>query len=238
MKTVAVILAGGIGSRMQLEIPKQFVKIKNKPIIVYTLENFQKSERIDEILIVCVEGWNDYIKSLVEEYNLSKVKHIILGGECGHDSTRNAVFYLENYLSFNDVVIIHDAARPLVPQIVIDDMLNICNDYSNASASIPCYETMLFTNDGISGNKEIDRKKVIRIQTPQAYKFEILFDVYHKAENENKHDFVYADLAVAYYGYDIYFSKGFINNIKITTKEDLTLFNYLLDFSEDELCSR
>ena len=238
MKTVAVILAGGIGSRMGEKKPKQFLTVKGKPIIVYTLENFENSNRIDEILIVCVKGWFKHLNKLVEKYNLKKVKHIVEGGNTGHDSTRNAIFYLEDKLNDDDVVIIHDAARPLLPSLIINDMLNKTEEFGNASASLPCYETMLYTDDGIKGNKELDRKKVMRVQTPQAYKYNLLKDSYHKAEKENRHDFVYADLTVSYYGYDIYFSKGFSNNIKITTKEDIALFKSLLKFSEEELCSK
>lgn len=238
MKTVAVILAGGVGSRMQADMPKQFIEVRNKPIIAYTIENFERNSRVDEVLIVCVAGWFEHINEIVKKYKLNKVKHIVEGGNCGHDSTRNAVFYLKEFLENDDIVIVHDAARPLLPQKVIEDMLDKTEEFGNGNTSIPCYETILYTDDGKSGIEELDRKSIMRIQTPQAYKYGILDDVYNKAEKDNKHDFVYADIAVAYYGYRIYFSKGFINNIKITTKEDITFFNYLLDFSEDELCAR
>ncbi len=237
MKTVAIILAGGVGKRMQSERPKQFLFVKRKPIIAYTIQDFQKNKSIDTILIVCVSNWISWLTKEVKKLKLDKVKYIIPGGETGHDSSRNAIFFLKDKLSDNDTIVIHDAARPILPQKTIDEMLGVSLKYGNASCAIPCHETLIFTENQISGTTQLDRSKVMRVQTPQAYNFKMAKDIYEKAEKDNKHDFVYADTLAIYYGYKIFFSKGFSNNIKITTKDALSLFKSLLRFSDNELLS-
>jgi 2-C-methyl-D-erythritol 4-phosphate cytidylyltransferase len=232
---VAIILAGGIGKRMGGEHPKQFITINKKPIIAYTLENFQKNTLIDDILIVCVKEYINRLQNIINKYSLSKVKWIVPGGETGHDSTRNGVFFLKTILSKTDFVVIHDAARPVLPQKTINDLLSIAFDKGNASCAIPIHETMILTNDGISGDEQLDRSKVMRVQTPQAYNYGMALSMYEHSERENRHDFVYADILAIHCGYKVFFSVGFSNNIKITTKEDLAIFKALLKFSNDEL---
>ena len=237
MKNIAIILAGGIGSRMGGPMPKQFLSLNDKPVIVHTIENFQKNKQVDEIIIVCVKDWIDHLKEILEEYKISKVTDIIEGGESGHDSTRNGIFSLKNKLSEDDFIIIHDAARPILTQAAIDDMLRKKKKKGNASLAIPCYETVIYTDDGKMGNSQLDRSKIMRIQTPQAYKYGPILRLYEKAEAENKHDFIYADLVLIYYGETVYFSRGFTNNIKITRKEDIPLCKALMTFTEEELFS-
>lgn len=238
MKVNVVLLAGGVGNRMGAPMPKQFLSLNDKPVIVHTILNFQKSERINDIVVVCVKDWIPQLEQIVEEYNLTKVKWIVEGGSTSHDSTRNGLFFLKDKLSKdNDFVVIHDAARPILPQRAINEMLDLAIDKGNASLAIPCYETVILTDDQKSGKEELDRNKLMRIQTPQAYNYGFLLDLYEKAEIDNIHDFVYADIVAVHYGKRVYFSKGFTNNIKITKKEDIPLCKALMSFSEDELYS-
>ena len=99
MNNYVILLAGGVGKRMGADVPKQFLEVKGKPIIVYTLEHFQRHEKIEKILVVCVEGWSDYVKKLVKKYNLSKVEWVIDGGKTGHDSISNGVFFLQDKIN-------------------------------------------------------------------------------------------------------------------------------------------
>lgn len=237
MKNHVVLLAGGTGSRLGGSMPKQFLSLNDKPVIVHTLENFEKNSNIDGITVVCIKDWIPHLKEILLEYKISKVTDIIAGGETGHDSTRNGIFSLSSKLSDNDYVIIHDAARPILPQAAINEMLKVAHEKGNASLAIPCYETVIYTDDGVSGMEELDRSKIMRIQTPQAYRYKPLFELYMKADEENKHDFIYADLVLIYYGETVYFSRGFTNNIKITRKEDIPLCKALMTFSEEELYS-
>lgn len=238
MKNIAIILAGGIGSRMGADVPKQFLMIENKPVIIHTLEKFSKHDDIDSILVVCESNWITYLEKLIDIYKTEKVKWIIPGGDTGHNSTRNALFFLKEYIDKDDFVIIHDAARPILPKIAIDEMLKIAHKKGNASLAIPCHETVIYTEDQVSGNKELDRNKLMRVQTPQAYRYSLILPWYEKAEEENKHDFVYADIVGVYYGARIYFSQGFINNIKITRKEDIVLCKALLHMKDEQLYSK
>lgn len=237
MRNHVILLAGGIGSRVGGPMPKQFLSLNDKPVIVHTLENFERNSNIDSITIVCVKDWIPHLKEILLEYKISKVHEIIEGGETGHDSTRNGIFSLRSRLSKDDFVIIHDAARPILPQLAINSMLNVAHEKGNASLAIPCYETVIYTNDGKSGDKELDRSAIMRVQTPQAYNYGLMLELYERAEKEDKHDFVYADLVLIYYGLPVYFSKGFTNNIKITRKEDIPLCKALMNFSEEELFS-
>lgn len=237
MKNYVIILAGGIGSRVGGAMPKQFLSLSDKPIIVHTLENFERNSNIDGIVIVCVKDWFSHLRKILCEYKFSKVIDVVEGGESGHDSTRNGIFSLRGKLSSDDFVIIHDAARPILPQGAIEEMLRVAHEKGNASLAIPCYETVIYTDNGLSGDKKLDRSKIMRIQTPQAYRYGEILPLYEKAEAENKHDFIYADLVLIYYGKTVYFSKGFTNNIKITRKEDIPLCKALMSFSEKELYS-
>lgn len=237
MHNHVIILAGGIGSRLGGPMPKQFLSLNDKPVIVHTLENFEKNSKVDGITIVCVKEWISYLREMLIEYKISKVTDIIEGGSTAHDSTRNGLFSLKSKLGKDDFVIIHDAARPILPQAAINDMLAIAYEKGNASLAIPCYETVIYTDDGKSGDKQLDRSSIMRIQTPQAYRFESILELYERADKENKHDFIYADLVYIYYGKTVYFSKGFTNNIKITRKEDIPLCKALMTFTEEELYS-
>ena len=235
MRTSVVILAGGVGSRMDSSIPKQFMLIKRKPVVVYTIENFQKNDRIDDIVVVCNHDWIDHMNDLVKEFNLTKVRWVVNGGNTSHDSTRNGLYQLKNYLSDDDFVIIHDAARPIVPQILIDEMLDTGYEKGNACMAIPCYETILLTDDKKSGTEQMDRDRIMRVQTPQMYQYGKILHLYERCDEENIHDIVYANLVAIRYGERIYFSRGFSNNIKITKKEDVHLCEALMELNDEEL---
>lgn len=232
---IALILAGGIGTRMGAAIPKQFIEVNNKPIIVYTLENFQKNNNIDRIIIVSHKEWINKVESLVKKYKISKTLEIIEGGSCGHDSIRNGVFGLEKIASNDDFILIHDAVRPILPQKAIDEVLTIAYKYGNASSSIICHPPIVYIEDANYGSKDVERDKVMLTSSPQVYKYDELFELYERAEKENKHYFTFTSSMYIHYGKRIYFAKGTSCNIKITTKADLCLFKALLTIPEDEL---
>lgn len=235
MKNIAIILAGGVGRRIGNDLPKQFMIVNDKPIIAHTIMNFQNNEQIDDVLIVCVKEWTKYLKNIIEDYKLTKVKWVVEGGETVHDSTRNGVFYLRPFVSDEDYVIIHDAARPILPQKAINMMLDIAHREGNASLAIPSYETVIYTEDQISGINQLERNKIMRVQTPQAYRYPMIRELYEMADKDNIHDIVYADILAIHYGKRVFFSKGFTNNIKVTRPEDISLVSSLMSFSEEEL---
>ncbi|MGI6713970.1 MAG: IspD/TarI family cytidylyltransferase [Bacilli bacterium] len=230
-----IILAGGIGARVNAGIPKQFIVVDDKPIIVYTLEAFQEHPDIDAIVVVAVEDYLDEIWKLVKQFKLNKVKMVIAGGATGHLSTQNGVFALENIAKEDDVVIIHDAIRPIVPHPIIDDLLRVCQEKGNAVSSLAMQETVILTQDQKSGKESLDRKYVRRVQTPQAYHYGDLLDVYQTAKKKGITDSVYCNTLFIDFGHTLYFSRGFSNNVKITTTDDITLFKALKNFSEEDL---
>lgn len=236
-KNIAIILAGGIGSRMGSGIPKQFLEINNTPVIVHSIMNFQKHPDFAEIVVVCVHEWIDYLWELVEKYELFKVTDIVEGGSTVHDSTKNGLYSLKGRIDENDYVVIHDSARPVLPTKAIDEMLHVAYEYGNASLAVPCHETVIYTEDQKSGIEQLDRSRLMRVQTPQAYKYGFIRKLYERSDEDGIHDIVYADLVVIHYGERVYFSKGFTNNVKITKKEDITLVESLMKFSEDQLFS-
>lgn len=237
MKNDVILLAGGIGKRMGAEIPKQFIKVKDKPIIVYTIEKFQKNANIDEIVVVCVKDWADYVRELVKKYSLTKVKWIIEGGKTGHDSIRNGVFFLRDKIEPEDFVVIHDAVRPILPQKAIDEVLRVAHENGNASSSIVCHPPIVYTEDKISGIKDVDRDHVMLTASPQAYNYAQVLKCYEKAEKDGKHDFTFTSSLLIAYGERVYFAKGTTSNIKVTQKEDLALFEALISVPEDLLYS-
>ncbi len=238
MNISVVILAGGIGARMGVNIPKQFIEVDGIPIVVKTIFAFQKNQRVNGITIVCVEQYKQEMWELVKTFNLTKVTSVVTGGSTGHESTRNGVFSLKDKLSEDDFVIIHDAVRPILPQVILDDMIDTAIKYGNACLAVPCYETVVCTSNGISGNTQIDRNSFVRVQTPQMYRYGLIKELYEKAERDGLNNFVYANTLAIHYGTTIYFSKGFNYNYKITTQDDLPLYKALLNFSEEELARR
>lgn len=227
MKNYVILLAGGVGKRMGADIPKQFLMVKGKPIIVHTIERFQENSQIDKIVVVCVKEWKDYVEGLVKEYELTKVIWITEGGSTGHDSIRNGVFFLKDKIQPEDFVIVHDAVRPILPQKAIDEVIRVAHEKGNASSSIVCHPPIVYTEDMVSGVKDIDREHVMLTASPQVYNYELVLKYYEKAERENEHNFTFTSSLLIHYGERVYFAKGTTNNIKITKKEDLALFEAL-----------
>lgn len=237
MKNYVVLLAGGVGKRMGSATPKQFMEVQGKPIIVYTLEKFQQNPQIEKIVVVCVKEWEEYVWKLIKEYSLTKVEWITEGGDTGHDSIRNGVFFLKDKIQPDDFVIIHDAVRPIIPQKAIDEVLRVAHENGNASSSIACHPPIVYTEDFKSGITDVDREHVMLTASPQAYIYSLVLKCYEKAEAENKHDFTFTSSLLIHYGERIYFARGTTSNIKITQKEDLALFEALLSVPEELLYS-
>ena len=235
MKNYVILLAGGIGKRMQSDIPKQFLEVNNKPIIVHTIERFQKNPQIEKIVVVCVRDWIDYVKELITKYNLSKVQWVIEGGKSGHDSISNGVFFLKDKIESEDFVIIHDAVRPVLPQALINEVIRVAHEKGNACSSIVCHPPIVYTDDFISGIRDVDREHVMLTASPQVFNYQLALKCYQQAKKEDRHDFTFTSSLLIHCGERVYFAKGTTNNIKITTKEDLALFKALLTIPEEQL---
>lgn len=227
---IAIIIAGGVGSRMGADIPKQFIEVDGRPVLSYTLESFQNNKLIDAIEVVCIEGWEKDVWKYKEKYGISKLKWIVKGGKTGQESIRNGVFNLKNVASNNDIIIIHDGIRPLVDDSVLDDLIEKCKKYGNAVTSMPYNEQIFLVDDEISTVKYIPRETLRRVATPQAYKFNLLFEKYKEAfEKEiGIYGSSYANTMMVELGVRLYFAKGSDRNIKLTTPGDLEIFKAMI----------
>lgn len=233
--TIAIIIAGGSGSRMGQDIPKQFINVYDKPVLIYTLESFQKHPQIDAIELVCIDGWHDIVRAYAKQFNIDKLKWIVSGGSTGQESIRNGVYNLEDIASEDDVIIIHDGIRPLVDETVLSDVIVKCRQYGNAVTSLPYNEQIFVADDEISTVKYIPRENIRRVSTPQAYKFGLLDSKYHEAFEKKIgiYGSSYTNTMMVELGERLYFAAGSDKNIKLTTKDDLEMFKAYLKSDKD-----
>lgn len=227
---VAIIIAGGSGKRMGQDIPKQFINVYDKPVLIYTLESFERHPKIDAIEVVCLEGWHDVLLAYAKQFNITKLKWVVAGGTTGQESIRNGVYNLEGKCAKDDTIIIHDGIRPLVDETVLTDVILKCQQYGNAVTSLPYNEQIFVIDDEISTSKYIPRETLRRVSTPQAYKFEKLDSAYHEAfEKEiGIYGSSYTNTMMVELGEKLYFAAGSDKNIKLTTKDDLEMFKAYL----------
>lgn len=228
MANIGLVIAGGSGSRMGQNIPKQFLAVNDRPVIIYTLEAFQAHPEIDVIAVVCIEGWDQVLWAYSRQFNISKLKHVILGGENGQTSIRNGIFELEKYYDSADIVLIHDAIRPMVSAELISDCIVKTKQYGCAIAALPCAEAMMQTEDGIISNGSYPREKLKRTQTPQGFPLGRICDLHRKALEAGITDSVASCTLMIEMGEQVYFSAGSEKNIKLTTVEDIDIFRALL----------
>ena len=232
---IALIIAGGSGHRMGQDIPKQFINVYNKPVLIYTLENFQAHPQIDAIELVCIDGWHDVVWAYAKQFNISKLKWIISGGNTSQESIRNGVFHLEGKCEADDTIIIHDGIRPLVDAAVLTDVIVKCQQYGNAVTALPYNEQIFVADDEISTVEYIPRETLRRVSTPQAYKFKNLDTAYHEAFEKGIgiQGSAYTNTMMVELGERLYFAAGSDKNIKLTTMDDLEMFKAYLNIEKD-----
>lgn len=235
MSNIALIIAGGAGRRMGLDIPKQFVNVYDKPVLLYTLEGFQCHPQVDAIELVCIQGWEDIVWAYARQYGIDKLKWIVPGGSTGQESIRNGVYALEDKCDAEDTIIIHDGIRPLVDAAVLSDVIVKCHQYGNAVTALPYNEQIFVADDEISTVQYIPRESLRRVSTPQAYRYGKLLWAYRKAfaEEIGIYGSAYTNTMMVELGERLYFAAGSDKNIKLTTKDDLELFKAYLRAKED-----
>ena len=228
MANVALIIAGGVGARMNQDIPKQFLSVNDKPVIVYTMECFQNHPDIDSIYVACLSGWTDILVAYAKQFNITKLKRIVEGGKNGQDSIRNGVYAISEDYNDDDLIMIHDAIRPMLSADIISDNIVKCKQYGNAITVIPCMEAMLKSNDEIESNESILRNSLFRAQTPQTINVKNAVRIHKKALEMGITNSVATCTLLLELGEKVYFAKGSELNLKITTTEDITIFKALL----------
>lgn len=228
MANLALIIAGGSGSRMHQSIPKQFLSVNERPVIIYTLEAFQKHADIDAIAVVCIEGWEQVLWAYAKQFNIDKLKYVVPGGKNGQESIRNGVFELEKHYAPGDIVLIHDSIRPMVSADIISDCIVKTKQFGCAIATIPCAEAMLQTEDGLSSTGSYPRDRLKRTQTPQGFPLEKICDLHRRALKEGITNSVASCTLMIEMGEQVHFSMGSEKNIKLTTVDDIDIFKALL----------
>ncbi|MCR5294793.1 MAG: 2-C-methyl-D-erythritol 4-phosphate cytidylyltransferase [Lachnospiraceae bacterium] len=225
---IGLIIAGGSGSRMHQSIPKQFLTVNEKPVIVYTLEAFQRHPEIDSIAVVCISGWENILWAYARQFNIEKLSCVVPGGENGQASIRNGVFELEKHFAAEDIVLVHDAIRPMISADIISDCIVKTKQYGNAITVIPCAEAMIETDDGIVSTGTFPREHLKRTQTPQGFHLGELCDLHRQALEAGITNSVASCTLMIEMGREVYFSSGSEKNIKLTTVDDIDIFKALL----------
>ena len=228
MANIGLLIAGGSGSRMSQDIPKQFLTVNERPVIVYTLEAFQKHPEIDAIAVVCIDGWEQVLWAYAKQFNISKLQYVIPGGENGQSSIRNGVMELEKHYNPDDLVLIHDAIRPMVSAEIISDNIRVAMEHGNAITVIPCAEAMLQTEDGSASSGSYPRDRLKRTQTPQAFRLGDICNLHREALKAGINNSVASCTLMIEMGKQVFFSSGSEKNIKLTTVEDIDIFKALL----------
>lgn len=222
----AMILAGGVGSRVGADRPKQFVEVLEKPILAYTIELFQNMQEVDSIAVVCHKEWISYLTEMIEKYHLSKVEWIVPGGETFQKSVLNGVRFLEKKLALEDMVLVHYGAAPFTSKRIIQDAIQVCKEHRMSVSCTPCYQLMGTNDEDRTSCKWVDRDQYIQIASPQCFQMSYIKEIYDRAEQKNIIDTTEPHVTSLMYalGEVIYQSYGDQTNIKITTKEDIFLF--------------
>ncbi len=224
---IAVLLAAGKDPTFQMDIPKQFVNVYNRPVIVYTLEIFQRHPEIDSIVVACIKGWENMVEAYAKQFQISKLKTVIQGGETAQETSKLAVDCLMETCSPEDIIVLHDAIRPMVSDEIISDSIAACKAKGMGVAAVTSMDNVMMTDDGVTGKLSISRYVFRRIQTPQTYRLGELKSAHEEAlimdivgENDTNN-------MISRLGRNVHFSKGSDLNLKINTVEDVAMFKAL-----------
>ena len=244
----AIILAGGVGSRVGAGIPKQFIEVLGKPILAYTLDIYQQHPEVDAIEVVCHASYIEYCKDMCVKYGHTKVRWICNGGETFQDSCMNGIYHLQDKITKDDTIMIHYGGAPFTTQDELTDAIRVAKEKGNAVCGIPCFQLM-GTRDKVTDERPetkdasslgispssfvsecskewVDRDQFIQITCPYCFNYGFVLDLYEEAKEKDLLDKVepHTTTLMQYMGYPLYLSKGYQSNMKITTKEDLKMF--------------
>ena len=219
---------------MGQDIPKQFINVYDKPVILYTLEAFQHHKEIDGIEVVCLDGWHDVLRAYCKQFGISKLESIVSGGVNGQDSIRNGLYDIAaRHTEDDDIVLVHDAIRPMVSEEVIEDAIRVCKEKGNSITVIPCNAAMLKTYDGVETEEQVRRDHLKETQTPQTFYVKDLVATHKEALEKGITNSVASCTLYIELGKKLYLSKGSAKNLKLTTTEDIEIFKALLNSKKD-----
>ena len=232
---IAVIFAGGTGKRMNTKSkPKQFLEMHGKPVLIYTLENFQNHPLIDHIILVCLETWIDYAAGLMKKFGITKVAKIVSGGKTGQESIYHGIATAEKLYGDDNVVLIHDGVRPLINEETITNCIRTVKQYGNAITVSPAIETIFLKNEGNDFVGQIfNRSRCEMAKAPQSFVLVDINKAHLRAIEEGNCDFIDSASLMQHYGMKLYTVDGPSENIKITTPSDFYIFRAIMDAKEN-----
>ena len=235
MKNVAVIFAGGVGQRMNSKAkPKQFLEIHGKPIIVHTIEHFQKNNEIDAVCVVVVSDWVDYMLALVEKYHLTKTRWVIPGGRTALESQYKGLKTIAEEAGTEDtVVLIHDGVRPLINPELISDCISHVREHGSAVTVAPAIETIVQADKNNMIYSTVERSECFLARAPQCFYLKEIIDAHDRAMNEGVYNFVDSTSLMLHFGFKVHIVEGPAENIKVTNPADFYICRALLDAKEN-----
>lgn len=233
---VALIFAGGRGQRMNTKtVPKQFLELHGKPIIIYTLEQFEEHSEIDAIVVVCLEPYQKYLKKLLKKFGIQKVLAIVPGGGSGQESIYHGVSKLHELFPEDTIVLVHDGVRPLIDEETISANIECVKKNGSAVTVSPAIETIALRSEQSNEMKDIvERRRCCMAKAPQSFVLRDLWNAHQKAIAEGRNDFIDSASLMRQYGYKLFTVEGSPSNIKITTPSDFYIFRALVDAREAE----
>ena len=230
---IALIFAGGTGQRMNTKTrPKQFLELHGKPIIVYTLEQFENHPQIDHIVVVCLESWIPFLEKLLVRFDITKVSSVVPGGASGQDSIRNGVMSAYEQFPADSVLLVHDGVRPLVDAATISACIEKTLECGNAITTVPAIETIVKESDS-KVTDIVDRKECVMAKAPQCFRLGELKAAHDRARQDGLGDFIDSASLMRHYGHSLFTVQGSPENIKITTPSDFYIFRALTDAREN-----
>ncbi|SFD00256.1 IspD/TarI family cytidylyltransferase [Butyrivibrio sp. YAB3001] len=219
---IAVIFAGGVGRRMHTkDLPKQFLEVYGKPVIIHTLEKFEHHKEIDAIVIACVNDWIPYMNELIGNYHLTKVKSVVKGGETGQESIYNGLVAAKAIAYEKAIVLIHDGVRPFITEELISDNIASVKKYNSAITTTKVTETILVVNSDSLIEEVPERGNSRLAKAPQSFYLDDILAAHEKAIAEQRNDFIDSCTLMQHYGYKLHLVDGPIENIKVTTPQDI-----------------
>lgn len=231
---IAVIFAGGSGKRMNtVSRPKQFLELRGKPIIIYTLEQFDTHPDIDGIVVVCIESWIPFLEKQLRKFEITKVVEIVPGGDTGQDSIYNGLACARKHFAEDSCVLIHDGVRPLITQQTITDNINKVKECGNCITCIPATETFVVKQENDCLNIP-SRADSLIARAPQSFILKDIREAHEKARAEGKHDFIDSCTMMSHYGHHMHTIIGPMENIKITTPTDFFIFRAMVEVHENQ----
>ena len=235
MVVSALIFAGGSGSRMKTTTkPKQFLELYGKPIIIHTIEHFENHPMIDQIVIVCIEGWIDYLENLLLKFHIKKVVKIVSGGTTGQMSIFHGLAAMSDNIQPEDIILIHDGVRPLIDADIITNNIDCVRKHRTAITVKPVIETVIQVNAENAITNVVDRDSCQTAVAPQSFFLSGIYSLHLKAQEDGLIDMTDSATLVRYYGLELFTVMGGPENIKITTPSDFYIFKAIYEARENQ----